>query len=255
MFAAGTMRSQREILSEKALRIAHIEAGRQKPEVALLTGSAAWGTLSSRSDIDVIFVSSGSGGVYYRYYLPGLTDVEIRTEVGRIPLTYLRRILASGYDDEISTGIREQLKNARFLLGDENLGRSLISGFSNLRPKKRLLGEYLHKCREALKRARGQGTEAGPIEIACALDESVKHLWRLILVSLHHAGVQKDKHEIGAARRELGRRELEVYRESRRISDIDRAEAGSLLSASREVLKRALALVGVGEGILGDSEV
>lgn len=249
------MESQRKTLVEKAKRIARAEADRQKPAVALLTGSAAWGTLSSRSDIDIIFVVSDAGAVSYRYYLPGLADVDIRTEVGRIPLPYLKQVLASGYDDEISTGLREQIGNARILLGDEALGNSLIGDFADLKPKKRLLGEYLHHAREALGQARVSLMEEEPVGFGCALDEFTKNLWRLVLVSAHRVGVQKDKHEIRAARRTLGPSRLEAYCVSRRIAGVGRAGAAGLLRASRNAISRTLELTGVDPGILGDSEV
>ena len=249
------MESQQDKLVEKANRIARKEAGRRRPAVALLTGSAAWGTLSSRSDIDILFVSSEPGTVSYRYYLPGLTGVEIRTEVGRIPLAYLTGVLASGYHDEISTGIREQVRNARVLLGDEDLGKSLISDFADLKPKKRLLGEYLHRAREALNQARMSSRQEDRVGFACAIDEFSKNLWRLVLVSAHRVGVQKDKHEIRAARRELNAGRLKAYRVSRRISQVDGAKSVALLGATRKVISGALALVGVEEKILGESEV
>lgn len=249
------MEPQRDRLIDRALRIAHAEAGRQSPAVGLLTGSAAWGTLSARSDIDIIFVPSEPGAVSYRYYLPELTEVDIRTEVGRIPLPYLKEVLAAGYYDEISTGIREQLRNARFLLGDEKLGRSLIAGFDVLKPKKRLLGEYLHNAREALKNARAGENEKDRIRSAIAIHELAKNLWRLILVSIYQVGVQKDKHEIRAARRELAPGELESYRLARRVSNTGRTKVEAILRASRDTISRALSLVGVEDRILGESEV
>jgi hypothetical protein len=200
-------------------------------------------------------VSSQPGAVSYRYYLPELTDVEVRTEVGRIPLTYLKDVLASGYHDEITTGIREQVRNARVLLGDEDLGKSLITGFAGLKPKRRLLGEYLHHAREALTRARGSSPVKDRVAFTCAVDEFSRNLWRLVLVSIHRVGVQKDKHEIRAARRELDPRTLEIYRVSRRISKVDRTGAAAVLRAAGKALSQALALVGVDNKILGESEV
>jgi hypothetical protein len=249
------MESQRTILVEKAKLTAQAEAEREHPIVALLTGSAAWGTLSSRSDIDIIFVVSEPGAVSYRYYLPGLTGVDIRTEVGRIPLPYLRRVLVSGYGDEISTGLREQIANGRILLGDRSLGESLISDFADLKPKKRLLGEYLHQAREALGSARRSVSADEPVGFGCALDEFTKNLWRLVLVSTHQVGVQKDKHEIRAARSKLRPNRLEAYCRSRRIAGADRGKAAASILASRKAIARALDLAGVDPRILGDCEV
>ena len=255
LIAAGKMELQRKTLVEKAKRIARTEADRRKPEVALLTGSAAWGTLSSRSDIDIVFVVSEPGAVSYRYYLPGLTDVDIRTEVGRIPLPYLKQVLAAGYDDEISTGLREQIANARVLLGNREIEDSLVTDFASLKPRRRLLGEYLHHAREALRRARSSITYEDRVGFACAIDEFTKNLWRLVLVSTRRVGVQKDKHEIRAARRTLEAAQLDTYLRSRRIAGVRRKEAGGFLRASTRAISRTLESVGVDSTILGDSEV
>jgi predicted nucleotidyltransferase len=245
--------THRRKLQSQAHQIARREARRKPPLVALLTGSAAWGALSNRSDIDVIFVCSQSDGVSYRYYLPELTGVDTRTEIGRIPLAYLERVLKCGYSDEISTGLREQLRNARILLGDQDLGGRLIRGFAELKPKKKLLGNYMHQAGQARQKA-GDALPAGRrVEFILSADDLARNLWRLILVAKHRVGVQKEKHEIRAARQELNQPDLVSYLRTRRIADADRCRADSVLRWGRMFISRALALVRVEPKILGET--
>jgi hypothetical protein len=249
------MELEREAFLVQAREIADLESKRSEPVVALLTGSAAWGTVSSRSDIDIIFLSRQTDIVSYRYYLPQLTGVSIRTEVGRIPLSYLENVLASGYSEEISTGLREQLKNARILFGNLSTGNDIMSRFRELKPKKRLLGEYLHQMRTALGRAKESLEMERAVECILALDDYARNLWRLLLVAKHRVGVQKDKHEIKAARHELDGARLGGYEVSRRIDSAGDESASSVLYASRKLISKALALLGVEDKILGDPEV
>jgi hypothetical protein len=220
----------------------------------LLTGSAAWGTISSRSDIDIIFVSTGHDVVSYRYYMPDLTGVAIRTEVGRIPISYLEKVLASGYSDEISTGLKEQISNARVLFGDTQVADQMISKFSRLKPKKKLLGEYLFQATEALANAKQALARASLVEAILSLDRFSRSIWRLLLVVRHNVGVQKDKHEMKAARAVLAPAEMEDYQVSGRIAGLDRQAALSMLLASQKVISKTFDLVGVDVSIVGDVE-
>jgi predicted nucleotidyltransferase len=249
------MVTQRKALAVLARKIAEVEAKRQRPIAALLTGSAAWGTISSRSDIDIIFISNESDAVSYRYYMPALTGISVRTEVGRIPLSYLRDILASGYSDEISTGVREQIRNARLLFGDSRLAGRLIEEFAELKPRKRLLGEYLFKAREALRKAREALSHGSRVSTMLELDEVSKNLWRLVLVSKHRTGVQKDKHELRAARSQLAESELKAYLRSKRMAGCDRQQAAKTVLAAREAISKTLDVMGIDVKILGDPEV
>lgn len=256
------MDTRRQTFLDQANRITEHEAERRLPLAALLTGSAAWGTLSARSDIDIIFVTGERGVVSYRYYLPELTGIPIRTEVGRIPLAHLERVLAAGYGDDISTGLREQIRNARVLLGDAKTAESLIARFRDLKPKKKLLGEYLFQAGEALAKAReslaAEGrTGSSPhrvAEAALALDAFSKNLWRLLLVAKHRVGVQKDKHEIKAAKSALGEADAAAYHVSRRISDLDKQSALAALRAAERVISIVLSRAGVSPRIVGAIE-
>ena len=231
---------------------ANCEARRAKPLFALLTGSVAWGTTSSRSDIDIIFVTSDHDFVSYRYYMPELTGVAIRTEVGRIPLAYLEKVLGSGYADDITTGIREQIRNAKVLSGDQALAERTIARFASLKPKKRLLGEYLFHAREAAAEISQSLGGARLLGAMLAMDLLAKNIWRLMLVARHEVGVQKDKHEIKAARSQLGADDLARYETSRRVAGTTQAAARAALAASQKVVARVLDLAGVDVSIVGD---
>ncbi|MFH1220477.1 MAG: hypothetical protein V1694_08485 [Candidatus Eisenbacteria bacterium] len=248
------MEAQRELLVRQARTITQREAERQEPIFALLTGSAAWGAVSSRSDIDIIFISRQSDFVSYRYYMPGLTDVTIRTEVGRIPLAYLEKILASGYADDISTGVREQIRNARVLLGDQQRAQEMIAGFAALKPRKKLLGEYLFLAGEALAKTRQALAEPSATKAVLWMDALSKNIWRLVLVADHQIGVQKDKHEIRAARAELDERKFADYQVSRRVAGIDKQSALTMLRAAQAVISKVLNLAGISSSIVGEIE-
>ena len=244
------MEAQRQTFLDQALKTTKIEAMRSEPLYALLTGSAAWGTLSARSDIDIIFVTDRPGVVSYRYYLPELAGVAIRTEVGRIPLAYLEKVLASGYADDVSTGIREQIRNARAILGDREGADTVIAAFGALKPKKKLLGEYLYKAKEALGEAREALARGDRVRAILDLDTASKNLWRLLLVARHSVGVQKDKHEIKAARSSLGEVGSREYLVSRRVGDVDKESALRSLRASGRVISAVMSRAGVNPAIL-----
>ncbi|HVP56558.1 MAG TPA: hypothetical protein VMU02_00560 [bacterium] len=235
-----------------ARQTAEHEALRERPLFALLTGSAAWGTTSSRSDIDIIFIVADSDAVSYRYYLPELAGVAVRTEVGRIPLAYLEKVLGSGYADEITTGIREQIRNAKVLFGDRDLAEKTIARFSDLKPRKKLLGEYLFEAKQALAKARGALAAGDLTEAVVSMDAMAKNAWRLALVAKHQVGVQKDKHELRAARTQLGCEDLARYEVSRRIPGIAKAQAHAALAASQQVISRVFELSGIDDRIIGD---
>jgi predicted nucleotidyltransferase len=243
---------RRQALLDAALATARIEAARRQPVFAVITGSVASGAISSRSDIDIIFASADQATVSYRYYMPEITGVAVRTEVGRIPVAYLEQVLKSGYADEISTGVREQLRAARVLLGDRQAAQEMISRFAQLKPKKKLLGEYLYQAKQALGRARAALAAGNVTESALALDRASKNIWRLLLVARHKVGVQKDKHEIRAARQELGAAELGEYLAARRIAGADEHEARARLGATQKMVSKTLELAGVDSKIVGD---
>ena len=245
------MEIKRQTFLDQALKTAEREASRSEPLFALLTGSAAWGTLSARSDIDIIFVTDRPGVVSYRYYLPELTGLPIRTEVGRIPLAYLEKVLASGYADEVSTGIREQVRNARTIGGARERAEKVIAAFQALKPKKKLLGEYLYVAREALAGARKSLSAGSMVDTVLQIDTASKNVWRLLLVAKHSVGVQKDKHEIKAARTSLGEEGTREYLISRRVGDVDQESALRSLQASGRVISAVLAKAGVNPAILG----
>ena len=245
-----------DVDGEQLLRQAHLtaerEARRAKPLFALLTGSVAWGATSSRSDIDIIFISAESDAVSYRYYLPELTGVATRAEVGRIPTSYLEKVLASGYADEITTGIREQIRNSKVLFGDRDLAQRTIERFAALKPRKKLLGEYLFQAREAASRAGRALDDSRLVDGFLAADLVARNIWRLVLVAAHQVGVQKDKHELKAARGHLDPASLARYEASRRISGVTAESARRALIASHIVISRVFQGAGISAGILGE---
>jgi hypothetical protein len=248
------MDSRKETLLEEARRVADLEAQRQQPAAALITGSVAWGPVSARSDIDIVFITHESHGVSYRYYMPRLTGIPVRTEVGRIPVSHLERVLATGYSDDISTGLREQLRNARVLFGDSDLAADITARFENLKPKKKLLGEYLLKAKQAFAKAKGLVSAKAPLNCILALDEVAQNLWRLVLVARHQIGIQKDKHEVRAARRHLSEADLATYCGSRRISAIGKEDAVGAIRAAQMMLSKMLDQAGIDAKILGELE-
>jgi hypothetical protein len=245
---------RKQQLAARAMAIAEVEAARERPLLALLTGSAAWGVVSERSDIDIIFITATPDVVSYRYYLPEMTGVEVRTEVGRVPLAYLEKVLATGYSDEITTGLREQLRNAQVLFGESQTAKQAVTRFSGLKPKARLLGEYLSRARAAFARAAEALPGTALLRALLALDEVSVNLWRLILVAKYRIGVQKDKHEIRAARGALGEHELSDYLTSRRVSGVAKSHAGRVLLGTHKTILKIFELNGIDGSIVGDVE-
>ncbi len=227
-------------LDDKTYKIIDQEVCRRKPLVALLTGSGATGETTSRSDIDVIFITEDDHVVSYRYYMPELTPATVRTEVGRIPITYLERVLTRGYDEEISTGLKEQLRKAKVLLGDRELGEKIISGFQKLRPKRILLGNYLHEVRKSFERMNQSLKKNDLLETMISIDTFGANCWRTMLVAMHHVGVQKTKHEIRAARSLFDNEMLKAYLASRKIRGLGRADAKEALLAAHNLLSKLL---------------
>ena len=241
------MLDQTELIVDKEWRS-------RPPLVAFITGSVATGEVSSRSDIDIIFIVKEASYVSYRYYMPELTPVTIRTEVGRIPIDLLHKVLSRGYADEISTGLKEQLRKARVLKGDRKLGEDLISRFDELKPRHTLLGQYLSRSQRAFKRLARIATDAKATDALIACDELASNLWRLRLVALDRVGVQKTKHEIRAARSNLDQEQLERYLSSLRLARIDKHKARSTLQRAHRIVSKVLERIGIHAKIIGSEE-
>ena len=222
--------------------------------VAFVTGSVATGEVSSRSDIDIIFITNEPAYVSYRYYMPELTPVTTRTEVGRIPIDLLHRVLSRGYADEISTGLKEQLRRARVLKGDRKLGEDLISRFDELKPRRTLLGQYLSRSQRAFKRLARIATDVKATDAVFACDELASNLWRLRLVALEKVGVQKTKHEIRAARSNISQEQLRRYLSSLRLAKIDKQKARSTLQHAHRIVSKVLERIGIHAKIIGSEE-
>jgi len=242
-------------LDDKTYEIINQEVCRHKPLVALLTGSGATGETTSRSDIDVIFVTQNDNIVSYRYYMPELTPATVRTEVGRIPINYLERVLTRGYDEEISTGLKEQLRKAKVLLGDKELGERIISGFQNLKPKRILLGNYVHEARQSFERLKQSLKRNDPLETMISIDTLGANCWRIILVAKHHVGVQKTKHEIRAARSLFDNEMLKAYLASRKVSGLGRADAKEAILAAHNLLSKLFSGFKISDRLIDVAEI
>ncbi|MGQ9604450.1 MAG: hypothetical protein ACUVUU_09655 [bacterium] len=242
-------------LDEKTRKIIDEEVCRSQPLVGFLTGSGATEDSTSRSDIDIIFITEDRHIVSYRYYMPQLSKATIRTEVGRIPLDYLERVLSKGYDEEISTGLKEQLRKARFLLGDKELGKRIVSSFNSLKPKQVLLGNYMHRARQSSERLKQSLKKKSLVDSMIAIDGFGANCWRILLVAKHHVGVQKAKHEIRAAYSLFDKEKLEAYLSSRGLRDLKKSDAKEALLAAHNLLSKLLAIFQVSDKLVDITEI
>lgn len=242
-------------LDKKTHKIIEAEVNRRPPLVGFITGSGATGDATSRSDIDIIFITEDEYVVSYRYYMPGLTTASIRTEVGRIPIAYLERVLTKGYDEEISTGLKEQLRKAKIIIGQNELGQRIISSFQALKPKQILLGNYIHQARQSFQKLKQALSRLDPLDSIIQVDAFGSNCWRLMLVAKYAVGVQKTKHEIKAARSFFDPKTLENYMSSRRINEVRRSDARNSILEAHRLLSRILAQLGISDKLIAIAEI
>lgn len=242
-------------VDETIRKIIHDEARRYPPLVGFLTGSGATGEATPRSDIDVIFITQDDHVVSYRYYMPELTTAAIRTEVGRIPIGYLERVLSKGYDEEISTGLKEQLRKAKVILGQNQLGERIISSFQSLKPKQILLGSYIHQARQSFQKLKQALSKKDLLDSMITIDAFGSNFWRLMLVGKYAVGVQKTKHEIRAARSQFDPQTLEYYLLSRGVKGAQRSDAKNSIIAAHSLLSKIFAQLNISGRLIAIAEI
>ncbi len=230
------MDSAIQYLRAQAVEIAKKESEDNPPLFSILTGSVAQETASKCSDIDILFITD-SDSVSYRYYLRRLTGIRVRTEVGRIPRSYLEEILSEGYSDEVSTGIREQIRRAVYLSGDKSLAHNYIRRFSDLKPKRSYLGELIVEAGQSLKAAKASLERRSVVTSIQKCDLASSTIWRLLFLIKHAVATQKDKHEVQCATNNLNNEELKKYYETRRVEGIDKDVAARTLKETQRLLK------------------
>lgn len=119
----------------------------------ILTGSAAWGNVTEKSDLDILAIVNDENGVRYRYMLPKYCEVKRRTEIGYFPLSFVDRAIKRGYGDVIPLRVREQLKNGRVLYQRERIGTDIIERCKNAGAAKSAIGFLMYKSKEMIKNA------------------------------------------------------------------------------------------------------
>jgi len=150
--------------------------------------------------------------------------------------------------------LKEQLRKARVLKGDSQLGEDLILRFQKLKPRQSLLGQYLSRSQQALGRLREALRTGDAADAISGCDEFSSRLWRLLLVARHKVGVQKTKHEIRAARSSLDEDTFGQYLSSLRLGGITKDDARRILQSAHQLISIVLQRIGIHAKIIGSGE-
>ena len=185
----------REKLMDEAMFFVDDLKKDEKFLAVILTGSAAWGNVTEKSDLDILVIVNDENGVRYRYMLPKYCEVKRRTEIGYFPLSFVDQAIKRGYGNVISSRVTEQLKNGRMLYQRGCIGTDVIERCKNVEPTKSIIGALMHESKEMIKNAIIQMIKNKDNSTACINARiSAELAARIFLLGKKNAYAPKHKH-------------------------------------------------------------
>lgn len=236
-----TQKQLREtLLAEATASVSNLE-GRDEIRAAILTGSAVWGKPNPEGDIDVLLITRGGDGVYYRYLIPRFTPVKRRTEHGFIPRPVVDTHIDEAFKSRISSRMIEQLRHGRVLFQKDGEGDELVNRSREAVPGSFVIGSFVTDCTSALDALDTLLSGARYDETVLAVRRATRIAVRALLLARERTAVSKEKHEYRAVRRHFDARERAEYEELMGTARIDHDEARRILDDSIEILRWVLA--------------
>lgn len=209
----------------------------------ILTGSAAWGDVTEKSDLDILAIVDDNKGVRYRYMLPSYCNIKRRTEIGCFPKVFVEEKIRKGHTDIISSRIIEQFRNGRILYEKNSVGTKIIEGCKKAKPPNTTIGNLIYKSKFYIKKSKEMlknGSYAGAVLNA---RKSANATGRLLIFAKEHRFTPKHKHEYRYLKKYS--KELDVYDKIHNIDGVDETTANDVVNNALNYVKLVFEETGI----------